>query len=145
MRGAGHVVIDPWELGDDLLGKSKAGGKSLAHDGKLAQLSRTNNALGRTNQMGIDKSEIVVAALDGPDVDSGTASEIGYAFAKGKTILGYRGDLRLTGENAAACVNLQVQYWIEESGGRIVRSTDSLLGALEEVVAKRPSRPSGVE
>ena len=34
----------------------------------------------------------VVAVLDGADVDSGTAAEIGYAFARGKLIVGYRGD-----------------------------------------------------
>ena len=97
IRNAGHVVINPWELGVDLVAKSKALEKSLAPDRRLGLLRRTNHALGRTNKLGIDRSEVVVAALDGPDVDSGTASEIGYAFARGKTILGYRGDLRLTG------------------------------------------------
>jgi len=33
--------------------------------------------------MMLDEASIVVAILDGPDVDSGTAIEIGYAFAKG--------------------------------------------------------------
>ena len=65
--------------------------------------------LGRLNQTALDRSRIVVAALDGPDVDSGTASEIGYAFARGKRIIGFHGDMRLTGENEAAVVNLQVQ------------------------------------
>ena len=77
------MVIDPWEIGDGLLAKSKALEKTLPPDGRLKLLKRTNHALGRTNQLGIDRSEIVVAALDGPDVDSGTASEIGYAFAGG--------------------------------------------------------------
>ncbi|MDD3248656.1 MAG: nucleoside 2-deoxyribosyltransferase, partial [Methanosarcina sp.] len=32
---------------------------------------------------GVDTSDLVVAILDGVDVDSGTAWEIGYAYAKG--------------------------------------------------------------
>jgi len=37
---------------------------------------------------------------------------IGFAFAKGKPIIGYRGDLRLSGDNDGAIVNLQVEYFI---------------------------------
>jgi nucleoside 2-deoxyribosyltransferase len=36
----------------------------------------------------LDKATIVVALLTGRDVDSGTSAEIGYAFAKGKTLIG---------------------------------------------------------
>ncbi len=36
----------------------------------------------------LNKANIVVALLTGRDVDSGTAAEIGYAFAKEKTIIG---------------------------------------------------------
>ena len=69
----------------------------------------------------------VLAVLDGVDVDSGTASEIGYAFGLGdKVINGYRGDFRRSGENDGVCINLQVQYWIEQSGGTIVRSLSEL-------------------
>ena len=72
----------------------------------------------------------MLAILDGTDVDSGTASEIGYAFALGKKILGYRGDFRLTGDNPGSTVNLQVEYFIRKSGGRIVRSVEELADAL---------------
>ena len=68
----------------------------------------------------------VIAVLDGPDVDSGTASEIGYTFALGKTILGYRGDFRLSSENEFGKVNIMVQYLIEKSGGKIVSSVEEL-------------------
>ena len=33
---------------------------------------------------GIDASDVLVAILDGPDSDSGTCFECGYAFSKGK-------------------------------------------------------------
>ena len=78
----------------------------------------------------IDSSDGILAVLDGTDVDSGTASEIGYAFALGKRILGYRGDFRLTGDNPGSTVNLQVEYFIRKSGGRIVRSVDELAALL---------------
>jgi nucleoside 2-deoxyribosyltransferase len=42
----------------------------------------------------LDSAQVVVALLDGQDVDSGTAVEIGYALAKGKTILGLLTDQR---------------------------------------------------
>jgi nucleoside 2-deoxyribosyltransferase len=40
--------------------------------------------LGGDNARAIEQSQVVVAVLDGPDVDSGTASEVGYAAALGK-------------------------------------------------------------
>ena len=64
--------------------------------------------------------------LDGVDVDSGTAAEIGYAFARGKLIVGYRGDFRLSADNEGSVVNLQVEYFIRESGGTIVGRYEDL-------------------
>lgn len=43
---------------------------------------------------GIDTSDVIVAILDGPDSDSGTCFECGYAFSKGKKLIGIRTDLR---------------------------------------------------
>ena len=42
----------------------------------------------------IDRCDAVVAILDGPDSDSGTCVEIGYARALGKPIIGIRTDFR---------------------------------------------------
>lgn len=44
---------------------------------------------------GIDWCEVIVANLDGPDPDSGTCWELGYAYAKKKLSLAYRTDARL--------------------------------------------------
>lgn len=41
----------------------------------------------------------VVAVLNGPDVDSGTAWEVGFAFAGQKRLIGIREDIRLTEVN----------------------------------------------
>ena len=86
--------------------------------------------IGHNNRTAIDKSNVVFAILDGTDVDSGTAAEIGYAFAKGKTIVGYRGDFRLSADNEGSKVNLQVEYFIRESGGEIITRLSELPSAL---------------
>jgi nucleoside 2-deoxyribosyltransferase len=88
---------------------------------------------------------MVFAVLDGTDVDSGTAAEIGYAFAKGKPILGYRGDFRLSADNDGSIVNLQVEYFIRASGGTIIvldKPTDKLTDKLGKELAniKPPAR-----
>ncbi len=49
---------------------------------------------------GIERAEIVLAILDGADADSGTCWEAGYAYAKGKPVIGVRTDLR-PAENGA--------------------------------------------
>lgn len=127
LRKAGHQVIDPWEEGEKYL-KTLRGRKNIT----FSELQKRNRDLAEINYNAIRKSDIVVACLDGPDVDSGTASEIGFACAMGKKIFGYRGDCRRTGENEAALVNMQVQYWIEKTHGRILRTVKELIAALNE-------------
>lgn len=51
----------------------------------------------------IDKAHALVSILEGPDVDSGTAIEMGYAYARNKPIIGIRTDFR-----SAKNVNLMV-------------------------------------
>ena len=41
-----------------------------------------------TDLNALKQADIIVALLTGRDVDSGTAAEIGYAFAKDKTLIG---------------------------------------------------------
>jgi len=83
------------------------------------------------NSQAIEACDAVVAVLDGPDVDSGTAAEIGYAHARGKMIIGYRGDFRLAADNIGSTVNLQVEYFIKASGGAIASSLADLTHALQ--------------
>ncbi len=68
----------------------------------------------------IDKCDIVVANLDGIDIDSGTGWEIGYAYAKGKEIIGIRTDSRLYEKDQI--VNLMIQ----ESAIKIVKSLEEV-------------------
>ena len=85
--------------------------------------------VGRRNAEAIDSCELLAAVLDGQEVDSGTAAEVGYAVARGLTCFGLRTDLREAGEPGMA-VNLQVEYFVERSGGRIVGGLDELAAAL---------------
>jgi nucleoside 2-deoxyribosyltransferase len=97
---------------------------------RLGRLARVNHELARANEERIRGCDAVVAVLDGVDVDSGTASEIGFAYALGKCVHGLRTDFRLTGDNEAAVVNLQVRYFIDAGGGQLVTSVDGLIEAL---------------
>ena len=56
----------------------------------------------------IDRADMVVACMDGPDPDSGTAWECGYAYAKGKPIICYRTDFRISGDTEGAPYNLML-------------------------------------
>jgi nucleoside 2-deoxyribosyltransferase len=120
VRNAGFKVLDPWTLTPQkLIDKVLAlpyGEKRRAEWQKLSQVIARNNAAA------IEKCDLVVAVLDGTDVDSGTAAEIGYAAALGKTILGYRNDFRRAGDNEGSIVNLQVEYFVRLKGGQIVNT-----------------------
>jgi len=59
------------------------------------------------NLEGIENSDILVAVIDGADVDSGTAWEIGFAFAKCKQVLGLKTDFRTLGIEGT--VNLMIE------------------------------------
>lgn len=119
-----HVdVLNPW---DDhrfdaefvrLAGENDFGARQAA-------LRAINTELGRSNAENIDRADGLFAILDGVDVDSGTAAEIGYAFAQGKYICGLRTDFRLSADNHGSTVNLQVEFFIEASGGTIVRTAE---------------------
>lgn len=91
-----------------------------------------NKEIGDNNRRAIDQCDCILAVLDGTDVDSGVATEIGYGFAAGKKIIGYRGDFRLSADNEGATVNLQVEYFIERSGGRIADNIDDAVGLLKD-------------
>jgi nucleoside 2-deoxyribosyltransferase len=125
----GHEILNPWKL----TGQNKIDAVVAMPYGpaKRDAWRILNSEIGRNNQLAIDRSDIVFAILDGVDVDSGTAAEIGYACAKGKPILGYRGDFRLSADNDGSTVNLQVEYFIRASGGDILTSLAAALAKLE--------------
>ena len=125
------IPVNPWELTDQIEIDSVL---SLP-DGKrkLAALHTLDMTIGKRNQSAIRACDGIVAVLDGSDVDSGVAAEVGYGSALGKPILGYRNDFRLASENLGTKVNLQVQYFIEETGGKIVQDVYQIPDALREL------------
>ena len=124
----GFEILDPWALTDP---KRIAAVQALPYGPARRDAWRTlNHEIGATNREAIDAADAVVACLDGVDVDSGTAAEIGYAFARRKLIVGYRGDFRLSADNEGSIVNLQVEHFIRESGGTIVERYEDLAPAL---------------
>ena len=109
VEAAGFVALDPWEAGADVFEHALT-----LQDGpeRLAALAQANQEAARRNVDLIHNAAAVLALLDGVDVDSGTAAEIGYAAALGTPVVGLRTDLRLAGDNAATTVNLQVEFFL---------------------------------
>ncbi len=66
-----------------------------------------------------------VAVLDGAEIDSGTALEIGFAVGIGRRSYGLRTDWRDSGEFGLP-LNLQVLHFIERSGGKLFRSIEEI-------------------
>ena len=124
-------VKDPWKLTNEKLLKTA---QDLPYGKERQEKWKEINAIiALNNENGIRESTGVIACLDGVDVDSGTATEIGIAYMLGLPILGYRTDFRLSADNEGSDVNLQVQGTIERSGsgkGRIVRSIKEVPDAL---------------
>jgi len=117
LRGLGLRVINPWEMttSEEVLGVYRL---PLGPERERA-IDELNLRIGRRNMDdGIIPCTFVIANLDGQEVDSGTASEIGAAAALGKRIYSRRSDFRLTGEQWAI-VNIQVAYFVRLNGGSI--------------------------
>jgi nucleoside 2-deoxyribosyltransferase len=128
VAGLGFEILDPWTLVDEARVEAI---RAMEYGPARRDAWRALSAvMGATNRAAIDRADGVVAVLDGVDVDSGTAAEIGYAFARGKLIVGYRGDFRLSADNEGSTVNLQVEYFIRESGGTIVERYRDLAACL---------------
>lgn len=128
---AGYAPLDPWDNAHPAVAPAFA---AVEQDATLERLGVLNEAIGRRNVELLQQADAVLAVLDGVDVDSGTAAEIGFAAARGTPIVGLRTDLRQSGENDAAPVNLQVAYFVAASGGRIVDGLEPALAALRELV-----------
>lgn len=83
----------------------------------------------------LDGARVVVALLDGPDVDSGTAVELGYAYARSKEIFGLLTDWRRWGPNNNV-QNINNMIWgVCGKGKRIFRKiNDDFIKSLREAL-----------
>ena len=96
---AGPLFTSPErDWNDGLAARLTSGG----HDVYLPQahpaLERTGRAIFQKDLEGLDWADGVVAIMDGPDPDSGTAWECGYAYARGKSVVLFRSDFRGSGD-----------------------------------------------
>lgn len=83
---------------------------------------------------GIRGASVVVAVLDGPDADSGTSWELGYAVARGIPVIGLRTDFRQHGDDGGLNLMLSqsctgiieisslTESTVEEIAGRILKA-----------------------
>ncbi len=76
------------------------------------------------NLKALESADIIVAIIDGADADSGTAWEMGYAFARGKKVIGLRTDFRRSGNHE------KVNFMLEESA-IVVTNTNQLLDEIK--------------
>ena len=131
VRAAGFEPLDPWDIDPEL---QAVFGLPVGSPERRAQLPGVNRAIGARNARLIDECDAVLAVLDGNDVDSGTAAEIGYAAARHRPVVGLRCDHRVTGDNEATLVNLQVEWFVIESGGSLETDPRAAIAALERAV-----------
>lgn len=98
-------------------------------------------AVFEVNTAKLAAAQLVVANLDGVDADSGTAWEVGFAFARRIPVLGYRTDYRSQGREGP--VNLMLAQacsaflWVPEATG------EAMLDRLGEAVAEPLFVPGG--
>lgn len=119
----GFEVFDPWEQPFSQAIREASG--IADHDERLAAYARLAQKIGAANEKGIVSSDILLAVLDGTEIDSGCVSELGFAVGIGKQCHGLRTDWRDTGEFGLP-MNLQLLHFIEKSGGTLFRSIEEI-------------------
>ncbi len=83
--------------------------------------------------------DVVVAIVDGPDADSGTSFETGYARGRGKRVIGVRTDFRGGGDHAVnlmlsnACSDLVMEPSTTATPGRLAERIAGVLAAGESL------------
>lgn len=112
LREAGYDVVWPGDL---------VGDADVAAWG-----SEAPQRIFAIDKAAIDGADLLVALLDGAQVDDGTAWEMGYAHARGIPVVGIRTDFRRAGETGHSVVNAM----LEGCCHTIVSDTDALLATL---------------
>ncbi|CAA9524141.1 MAG: hypothetical protein AVDCRST_MAG85-3079 [uncultured Solirubrobacteraceae bacterium] len=120
--------VDPWAL------TTQEEVEAAAADGRQREMALE---IGRRNSKAIGSCTLLAANLDGQEPDAGTVAEVGFGAALGLTCFGLRTDLREAGEPGVS-VNLQVESFVVQSGGRVCASLAELVEAL--AAAGAPTR-----
>jgi nucleoside 2-deoxyribosyltransferase len=118
LRAAGHEVFLPQEQEPD----------------------RDAAGIFATDVAGIDWADGLVAIMDGPDPDSGTCWEVGYAYGVRKPIVLVRTDMRSMAGDAGDYNPMLTQAATIRLDLPIASTTEvtaAILGALERIEAER--------
>jgi nucleoside 2-deoxyribosyltransferase len=108
----------------------------VPHEQGLMGVDVTAEAVFAVDAGGVESADAVLAVLDGPSVDDGTACEIGLFHGlkqrdpERKGVVGLLTDVRAERRGEFA-TNLFVRGCIEAGGGAIVDSLDDALAILE--------------
>lgn len=132
LTALGFNVFDPWTQTQF----APLINDALSIDGFSARTTAFREIatkIGGCNTEGIIESDCILAVLDGAEVDSGTAAEIGFASALDKPCFGLRTDVRDCGDFTGIPINLQVLHFIERSGGKLFRSIEEITFELAPV------------
>ena len=99
-----------------------------------------------TDVGGIDWADGLVAIMDGPDPDSGTAWEVGYAFGVRKPIVLVRTDFRMLAGNAGDYNPMLTQaatIRVDAPAGSTTEVVGAVLDALERIEDGRDRASAG--
>jgi nucleoside 2-deoxyribosyltransferase len=88
---------------------------------------------------GIDQSDVVVANMDGPDPDSGTCWECGYAFRK-KPVVVFRSDIRSGDAPDIGRFNLMLVHSADVCLDEHLDALETLSAALLKALRTLPDR-----
>lgn len=124
LKSLWYEILFPWELSDDDYIKSVFSMPDWV--AKTIEFKKMNTIIWWNNAKAIQECDYIFAVLDGVDVDSGTASEIGYGACLWRKIIWYRSDYRRSWENEWVVINLQVQYFIELNQWKIISTINEL-------------------
>ena len=95
----------------------------------------TRKAIFELDVTQVNSARIVVAFLDGQDVDSGTCIELGYAYAKGKKLFGLLTDFRAYKTRDAEPHRPNLMVWgVFEEGKTLHSDLNSLAAAFTQYV-----------
>ncbi len=119
LEGYAYEVFLPQEAGDTEAGRG----------------TDVHQRIFSANRAALDRADLVVAVIDGADADSGTAWEMGYAYARGIPVYAIRTDFRMIGLHER--VNLML-----EQAAVVVEGLQDLLNWLPCPV---PVSPAGDE
>jgi len=85
-------------------------------------------------------SDVVLAILEGPDVDSGTCVEIGYAYANKKPIIGVRTDFRASedkGMNLMVSKACKPLLWLSDNTIKLEHVLDEIVHTIQDFSSSR--------